>query len=104
MHALDEATGASLKLSILNPKGRIWTMVAGGWDGWVRVSDHKQRPLVDLVVGGSLQPCAPSGSPWRPPPHALPPPPALSPPPALPCPQPCPTPTLPCPPQAVAPA
>lgn len=28
--ALDEATGASLKLSILNPRGRIWTMVAGG--------------------------------------------------------------------------
>ena len=23
-------TGASLKLSILNPKGRVWTMVAGG--------------------------------------------------------------------------
>jgi ATP citrate (pro-S)-lyase len=30
IHSLDEATGASLKLSILNPKGRIWTMVAGG--------------------------------------------------------------------------
>lgn len=29
VHELDEATGASLKLSILNPKGRIWTMVAG---------------------------------------------------------------------------
>ncbi|TFG20610.1 MAG: ATPase [Promethearchaeota archaeon] len=27
---LDEKTGASLKLRILNPKGRIWTMVAGG--------------------------------------------------------------------------
>lgn len=27
---LDAATGASLKLSILNPKGRVWTMVAGG--------------------------------------------------------------------------
>lgn len=27
---LDAKTGASLKLSILNPKGRIWTMVAGG--------------------------------------------------------------------------
>lgn len=27
MHELDEATGASLKLSILNPKGRVWTMV-----------------------------------------------------------------------------
>jgi hypothetical protein len=29
IHSLDEATGASLKLSILNPRGRIWTMVAG---------------------------------------------------------------------------
>ncbi len=27
---LDEKTGASLKLTVLNPKGRIWTMVAGG--------------------------------------------------------------------------
>lgn len=30
VHTLDEGTGASLKLSILNPRGRIWTMVAGG--------------------------------------------------------------------------
>lgn len=30
VHELDSNTGASLKLSILNPKGRIWTMVAGG--------------------------------------------------------------------------
>lgn len=27
---MDEGTGASLKLSILNPAGRVWTMVAGG--------------------------------------------------------------------------
>jgi ATP-citrate lyase beta-subunit len=27
---LDEKTGASLKLTILNPEGRIWTLVAGG--------------------------------------------------------------------------
>jgi ATP-citrate lyase beta-subunit len=27
---LDEATGASLKLSILNPKARVWTLNAGG--------------------------------------------------------------------------
>ena len=27
---LDEKTGASLKLTILNPEGRIWNMVAGG--------------------------------------------------------------------------
>jgi len=30
IHNLDERTGASLKLTVLNPKGRIWTMVAGG--------------------------------------------------------------------------
>lgn len=27
---LDSKTGASLKLTILNPKGRVWTLVAGG--------------------------------------------------------------------------
>ena len=27
---LDDVTGASLKLTILNPKGRIWSLVAGG--------------------------------------------------------------------------
>lgn len=27
---LDEQSGASLKLTVLNPKGRVWTMVAGG--------------------------------------------------------------------------
>ena len=27
---LDERTGASLKLTVLNPKARVWTMVAGG--------------------------------------------------------------------------
>lgn len=27
---LDEKTGASLKLTVLNPEGRIWTLVAGG--------------------------------------------------------------------------
>ncbi|XP_024360889.1 ATP-citrate synthase alpha chain protein 3 [Physcomitrium patens] len=30
IHRMDEKTGASLKLTILNPEGRIWTMVAGG--------------------------------------------------------------------------
>jgi ATP-citrate lyase beta-subunit len=30
IHDLDEKTGASLKLTILNPKGRVWLMVAGG--------------------------------------------------------------------------
>eukprot|EP00188_Purpureofilum_apyrenoidigerum_P006254 Plantae.Rhodophyta-Purpureofilum_apyrenoidigerum.ctg9390.p1 GENE.Plantae.Rhodophyta-Purpureofilum_apyrenoidigerum.ctg9390~~Plantae.Rhodophyta-Purpureofilum_apyrenoidigerum.ctg9390.p1 ORF type:complete len:430 (+),score=103.36 Plantae.Rhodophyta-Purpureofilum_apyrenoidigerum.ctg9390:1401-2690(+) len=28
--SLDEKSGASLKLSVLNPKGHLWTMVAGG--------------------------------------------------------------------------
>ena len=28
--ALDEKTGASLKLTVINPRGRVWTMVAGG--------------------------------------------------------------------------
>ena len=27
---LDAKSGASLKLTVLNPQGRIWTMVAGG--------------------------------------------------------------------------
>ncbi len=27
---MDSKSGASLKLTVLNPKGRIWTMVAGG--------------------------------------------------------------------------
>jgi len=30
VNELDERTGASLKLTILNPKGRIWNLVAGG--------------------------------------------------------------------------
>ncbi|MCO5608175.1 hypothetical protein L7F22_062381 [Adiantum nelumboides] len=30
VYAMDEKTSASLKLAILNPLGRIWTMVAGG--------------------------------------------------------------------------
>ncbi|XP_074584645.1 ATP-citrate synthase alpha chain protein 3-like isoform X2 [Curcuma longa] len=30
IHELDEKTSASLKFTVLNPKGRIWTMVAGG--------------------------------------------------------------------------
>lgn len=30
IRGIDENTGASLKLTILNPKGKIWTMVAGG--------------------------------------------------------------------------
>lgn len=30
VHTLDEGTGASLKFTVLNPKGRVWLMVAGG--------------------------------------------------------------------------
>ncbi|KAI9125154.1 hypothetical protein K1719_003770 [Acacia pycnantha] len=30
IHGLDEKTSASLKFTVLNPAGRIWTMVAGG--------------------------------------------------------------------------
>ncbi|KAF3968644.1 hypothetical protein CMV_007490 [Castanea mollissima] len=30
IHGLDEKTSSSLKFTVLNPKGRIWTMVAGG--------------------------------------------------------------------------
>eukprot|EP01084_Bolivina_argentea_P013924 26064_1 len=30
IESLDERTGASLKLTVLNPNGRIWTLVAGG--------------------------------------------------------------------------
>lgn len=30
MAELDAKSGASLKLTVLNPQGRIWTMVAGG--------------------------------------------------------------------------
>ncbi|XP_078169242.1 ATP-citrate synthase alpha chain protein 3 [Carex rostrata] len=30
INGLDEKTSASLKFTVLNPKGRIWTMVAGG--------------------------------------------------------------------------
>lgn len=30
IQSLDEKSGASLKLTILNPKGRVWTLVAGG--------------------------------------------------------------------------
>ena len=44
---LDAKTGASLKLTILNPNGRIWTMVAGGGASVVYRCDK-----VDLTAGG----------------------------------------------------
>ena len=56
---LDAKSGASLKLTILNAKGRIWTMVAGGGASviyaWVTPPSH---PL-------------PTSSPPLPPPHPL---------------------------------
>jgi ATP citrate (pro-S)-lyase len=47
--SLDENSGSSLKLTILNPKGRIWTMVAGGGASVIYADT-----LVDLGMGGEL--------------------------------------------------
>jgi len=47
--ALDEKTGASLKLTVLNPRGRIWTMVAGGGASVVYTDT-----IVDLGYGDEL--------------------------------------------------
>jgi succinyl-CoA synthetase beta subunit len=46
---LDAKTGASLKLTILNPKGRIWTMVAGGGASVIYADT-----VVDLKYGEEL--------------------------------------------------
>jgi ATP citrate (pro-S)-lyase len=46
---MDEKTGASLKLTILNPKGRIWTMVAGGGASVIYTDT-----VVDLGFGNEL--------------------------------------------------
>ncbi len=46
---LDEKTGASLKLTVLNPEGRIWTMVAGGGASVVYADT-----VVDLGFGREL--------------------------------------------------
>jgi ATP-citrate lyase beta-subunit len=46
---LDEGTGASLKLTILNPKGRIWTMNAGGGASVIYTDT-----IVDLGFAGEL--------------------------------------------------
>ena len=46
---LDEKSGASLKLTILNPKGRVWTMVAGGGASVIYADT-----VVDLGFGGEL--------------------------------------------------
>jgi ATP-citrate lyase beta-subunit len=46
---LDEKTGASLKLTVLNPKGRIWTLVAGGGASIIYTDT-----VVDLGFGKEL--------------------------------------------------
>ncbi len=46
---LDEKSGASLKLTILNPKGRVWTMVAGGGASVIYADT-----VVDLGFGDEL--------------------------------------------------
>jgi len=47
--SLDEKTGASLKLTILNPKGHIWLMVAGGGASVIYTDT-----VVDLGYGQDL--------------------------------------------------
>jgi len=46
---MDEKTGASLKLTILNPRGRVWTMVAGGGASVIYADT-----IVDLGYGKDL--------------------------------------------------
>jgi len=47
--ALDEKTGASLKLTVLNPDGRVWPMVAGGGASVIYADT-----VVDLGFAGEL--------------------------------------------------
>ena len=49
IRAMDEKSGASLKLTILNPSGRIWTMVAGGGASVIYADT-----IVDLGYGKEL--------------------------------------------------
>ncbi len=46
---LDEKSGASMKLTVLNPRGRIWTMVAGGGASVIYTDT-----IVDLGYGNEL--------------------------------------------------
>ena len=46
---LDAKTGASLKLTVLNPKGRVWTMIAGGGASVIYADT-----VVDLGFGEEL--------------------------------------------------
>ena len=47
--SLDEKTGASLKLTVLNPEGRVWPMVAGGGASVIYADT-----VVDLGYGNEL--------------------------------------------------
>ncbi|HLD76427.1 MAG TPA: ATP citrate lyase citrate-binding domain-containing protein, partial [Candidatus Norongarragalinales archaeon] len=49
IQSLDEKTGASLKLTVLNPKGKIWTLVAGGGASVIYADT-----LVDLGYGKEM--------------------------------------------------
>ncbi|KAL9666643.1 hypothetical protein QQ045_000978 [Rhodiola kirilowii] len=58
IHTLDEKTSASLKFTVLNPKGRIWTMVAGGGASVIYADtcatanpDGRKRAL---LIGGGI--------------------------------------------------
>ena len=46
---LDAKTGASLKLTVLNARGRVWTMVAGGGASVIFADT-----IVDLGFGHEL--------------------------------------------------
>jgi len=46
---MDEKTGASLKLTVLNPHGRVWTMIAGGGASIIYTDT-----IVDLGYGEEL--------------------------------------------------
>ena len=46
---MDEKSGASLKLTVLNPRGRVWTLVAGGGASVVYTDT-----IVDLGAGAEL--------------------------------------------------
>ena len=46
---MDEKSGASLKLTVLNPKGRVWTMVAGG-GGSVIYTDMVNTVVIHQLI------------------------------------------------------
>ncbi|KAL9251172.1 ATP-citrate synthase alpha chain protein 1-like protein [Drosera capensis] len=51
IHGLDEKTSASLKFTVLNPKGRIWTMVAGGGASVIYADTSVLIPVSTIQVG-----------------------------------------------------